>query len=46
VLSARGVRHSLLSMHGDHDTPYWSTAFEHTLRILEPLLARPQPEAD
>lgn len=46
ALSAHRLRHSLIELPGDHDVPYWATAFEHTLLILKPLLAVPSPTGD
>jgi putative tributyrin esterase len=34
-LRARGIDHSSLELPGDHETPYWAQAFEHSLLIMK-----------
>lgn len=40
VLRRRGAAHSLTLLPGDHETPYWAQAFEHTLLVLRAHFAR------
>lgn len=40
VLRRRKAAHSLVLLPGDHEAPYWSQAFEHTLLVLRAHFAR------
>lgn len=43
LLHARGIKHSLVLMLGDHEVPYWADAFAHTSLALKPILTRTAP---